>query len=74
MRFPLALKIFFLSLVTGLGGGYVAFRVAVFIALRVIEGEQRELLAHLIGLLAGWLFGICAAITAGVMAGRATKG
>jgi hypothetical protein len=70
---PTALKVFFLSLFFGLGGGYLAFRVAVFIALKVIEGEHAEIYAQAIGLLAGAMVGICSAITAGVMAGRATK-
>ncbi|MFT3838216.1 MAG: hypothetical protein QM723_14635 [Myxococcaceae bacterium] len=70
---PTALKVFFFSLLFGVGGFYVSFRVAVFIALKMIEGEHAELYAHAIGLLAGALVGICSAITAGVMAGRATK-
>jgi uncharacterized membrane protein YraQ (UPF0718 family) len=74
MRLPIALKIFLWSLVWGLAGGYLAFRVAVFIALRFIEGEHREVMANLIGLLVGWLLGICSAVTAGVMAGRSAKG
>lgn len=73
MRLPLALKIFLWSLCWGLAGGYVSFRVAVFIALRFVEGEHREVLANLIGLLAGWLLGICSAVTAGVLAGRSAK-
>ncbi len=70
---PTAVKVFLLSLVFGLGGGYVAFRTAVFIALKLIDGEHAELYAQMIGLLVGALVGICSAITAGVMAGRATK-
>jgi hypothetical protein len=72
-RMPTALKIFLSSLLFGLGGGYLAFRVAVYIALRLIEGEYAEFYAHAIGLLAAALVGVCSAITAGVMAGRATK-
>jgi len=70
---PTALKVFFWSLICGLLGGFAAFKLALFIALKVIEGEHAEIFAHLIALLAAALVGICSAITAGVMAGRATK-
>ena len=69
---PTALKVFLMSLVCGLGGGYLAFRVAVFIALKLIDGEHAEIYAQMIGLLAGAMVGVCSAITAGVMAGRTT--
>lgn len=70
---PTALKVFFFSLLFGVGGAYLAFRVAFFIALKFIEGEHAEIYASAIALIAGGLVGVCSAITAGVMAGRATK-
>ncbi len=70
---PVALKVFLLSLLFGLGGGYLAFRIAFFIALKLIDGEHAIIYANMIALLAGALVGVCSAITAGVMAGRATK-
>ncbi|HEX4622722.1 MAG TPA: hypothetical protein VH208_14255 [Myxococcaceae bacterium] len=70
MKLPVALKIFFFSLVCGVGGGYVGFRVAYWLALRFLRGDYAELLAILIAALGALLVGASAAITGGVMAGR----
>ena len=70
---PVALKVFFFSLLAGVGGGYGAYKLAVFIALRFLKGEYAEMMAVLIGLVAALAIGICSAITAGVLAGRATR-
>jgi hypothetical protein len=67
---PGALKIFMLSLLAGAGGGYVAFRVAFYVALRFLTGEYREALAIAIAALSALLVGTASAVTAGVLAGR----
>jgi hypothetical protein len=67
---PSALKIFLLSLLAFGAGGYVAFRVAFFIALKLISGEYREPLALGVAALAALLIGTASAVTAGVLAGR----
>lgn len=67
---PAALKIFLLSLLSFAAGGYVAFRVAFYIALKLISGEYREPLAMLVAVLAALLIGTASAVTAGVLAGR----
>ena len=69
----LAFKIFVCSLVARVAGGYGAFRLGVFLALKFVHGEHAELMATAIGMLAGAAVGICSAITAGVLAGRATR-
>jgi hypothetical protein len=70
MGLPVALKIFVLSLVCGVGGGYLGFRVAFWLALRFIHGEYAELVAVLVAALGALLVGGSAAITGGIMAGR----
>jgi hypothetical protein len=70
MGIPVALKIFFFSLVCGVGGGYLGFRIAYWVALRFLKGEYAEVLAILIAALGALLVGGSAAITGGVMAGR----
>jgi hypothetical protein len=70
MRFPVALKIFFFSLLCGVGGGYLGFRIAYWLALRFLSGDYAEFLAILIAMLGALLVGGSAAITGGVMAGR----
>jgi hypothetical protein len=70
MGLPVALKIFFLSLLCGVGGGYVGFRIAFWLALKFLQGEYAEFMAMLIAMLGALLVGGSAAITAGVMAGR----
>ncbi len=71
--FPLALKVFFLSLVSGAGGGYGAFKLAAFLTLRYWKGESPEVYAMMFGAAAALIVGVCSAITAGVLAGRATR-
>lgn len=70
---PVALKVFLLSLVCGGGGGYLAFRVVFYLALRFVGGEYREAIAIAVAALAALLIGTASAVTAGVLAGRATK-
>ena len=70
---PLALKVFFFSLLAGAGGGYGAFKVGLFIALKFCKGEYAEPMAFAIAVAAGAVVGICSAITAGVLVGRATR-
>ena len=67
---PVGLKVFLLSLVAGAGGGYVAFRLAFFVAYKLISGEYREPLSMAIAVLSALLFGMASAVTAGVLAGR----
>ncbi|MBS1148660.1 MAG: hypothetical protein H6Q89_358 [Myxococcaceae bacterium] len=71
--FPLALKVFFFSLVAGVGGGYGAFKLAVFLVLKYWKGENVEPISLLIGLIAALVLGVCSAVTAGVLAGRVTR-
>ena len=71
--FPLALKIFFFSLVTGVGGGYGGYRLGFILALRFWRGENPEAMAVFFGMLAALVVGVCSAITGGVLAGRVTK-
>ena len=70
MGIPVALKIFFFSLVCGVGGGWVGFRVAYWLAMRFISGEYAEVVAILVAALGALLVGGSAAITGGIMAGR----
>jgi hypothetical protein len=70
---PLALRVFFFSLLAGVGGGYVAFKVAFFIAMKFARGDYREAVAMVIALVAALLIGGCSAITAGVLAGRRNR-
>lgn len=67
---PLALKIFLASLTTGVGGGYVGFRVAYYVAMKYLEGDYREGMAALIALGAAVAVGIASAVTTGVMMGK----
>jgi hypothetical protein len=69
----LALKIFLCSLLAGAGGGYLGFRFAVWVALKFLKGENAQPIAVLIGFAAALAVGVCSAITAGVLAGRAAK-
>lgn len=69
----LAFKIFICSLLAGVGGGYGAFKLGTFIALKYLKGEYAEAMAMAIGCLAALLIGGCSAITAGVLAGRAAR-
>lgn len=70
---PLALKVFFFSLLTGAGGGYAAFKIAVYLTLKYWRGDNPDSISFLMGLAAALVFGTCSAITGGVLAGRATK-
>jgi len=67
---PAALKIFILSLFAGALGGYAAFRLAFYVAWKLISGEYREMLALGIAVLAALLVGVASAVTAGVLAGK----
>ena len=67
---PVALKIFVLSLVSGAFGGYAAFRVGWYLAMRFVSGEYREAIAMAVGVLSALLIGTASAVTAGVLAGR----
>jgi hypothetical protein len=71
--FPLALKVFLVSLIAGVGGGYGAFKLAVFLVLKYWKGGDVEIVSILTGVLAALAFGVCCAVTAGVLAGRATR-
>ncbi len=68
-----ALKIFLLSLISGAGGGYLAFRVAFFLALRFWKGDNAELIAMAAAVLSALVVGCASAVTAGVLAGKATR-
>lgn len=71
---PLALKIFLLSLTTGLGGGYVGFRVGFYLALRFLpESEMKEIYSGLIAVIAAAAMGVASAVTTGVLAGKRAK-
>lgn len=70
---PLAIKIFFLSLVSGVAGGYGAFRLALFIAAKFFDGELAEIYVAMIAVAAALLVGMASAVTAGVLAGRSTQ-
>jgi hypothetical protein len=67
---PVALRIFFSSLVVGLASGYSAFRVAMWLALKFLTGEYAEVLAVVISIGSGLAVGVAAAVTAGVLAGK----
>lgn len=71
--FPLALKIFCFSLFAGVGGGYGGFKLAVFLVLKYWKGDNLETISVLCGMAAGLVIGVCSAVTAGVLAGRATR-
>ena len=68
-----ALQIFLLSVVSGAGGGYLAFRIAFFLTLRFWRGENVELIAMMAAVLSALVFGCASAVTAGVLAGKATR-
>ena len=70
---PLALKVFFFSLLAGVGGGYGAFKLGVFLALKYWEGEHAQAIAMAIGAASTLVVGVCSAVTAGVLAGRVTR-
>ena len=70
---PVALRIFLLSLICGGTGGYAAFRIAFFLAMRFGRGEYREVIAMAIAVLSALLVGTASAVTAGVLAGRNKK-
>ena len=67
------MKIFVWSLLAGAGGGYLGFRLAVFIALKFLKGEHAQPIAVAIGFASALMIGVCSAITAGVLTGRAAK-
>jgi len=69
---PLAMKVFFLSLITGVGTAYGAFHVAMWAVMKYWEG-QPEPVAVIVAVLASVVVGISSAITAGVLVGRATR-
>ena len=69
----LALKIFLFSLLAGAGGGYLGFRLAVYVALKFVSGENAQAIALAIGFASALMIGVCSAVTAGVLAGRAAK-
>lgn len=68
-----AFKIFLLSVVSGAGGGYVAFRVAFFLTMRFWRGENVEAIAVIAAVLSALVFGCASAVTAGVVAGKASR-
>lgn len=68
-----AFKIFLLSLVSGVGGGYVAFRVTFFLVLKFWKGDNVDAMAVIFSVLAALAVGCASAVTAGVIAGKATK-
>lgn len=71
---PLALKIFLLSLTTGLGGGYVGLRIGFWLALRYLPpDDMRELYAGMIAIVACASVGVATAVTTGVIAGKRSK-
>ncbi|MFL5318716.1 MAG: hypothetical protein ACJ790_03600 [Myxococcaceae bacterium] len=70
---PLALKIFLMSLLTGVGGGYAGFRVAWYLAMRYGEGEYKEGIAILVAIAGAAAVGIASAVTTGVMMGKRSK-
>lgn len=69
----IALKVFFVSLLGGAGGGYVAFRVAVYLTVRFWRGDQVEVMAMIFGVISALVVGCASAVTAGVLAGRAAR-
>jgi hypothetical protein len=71
--FPLALKVFFLSLFAGVGGGYGAFKLGVFLVMKYWKGDNLDTIAVLAGMAAALIVGVCSAVTAGVLAGRVTR-
>ena len=70
---PMALKVFCFSLLAGVGGGYGAFRLAVFLVVRYWKGDNIEVVSMLLGMAAALILGESCAVTAGVLAGRATR-
>ena len=70
---PLALKVFFFSLISGVGSGYGAFRLCVYLVLKYWKGDNVDTLSLLFGMAAALLVGVSSAVTAGVLAGRASK-
>ena len=67
---PVALRVFFSSLLVGLAGGYGAFRLAFWLGLKFLRGEYAEIFAMMIAVLAALAVGVSAAVTAGVLAGK----
>ncbi len=70
---PIAIKIFFMSLVAGVAGGYGAFRLALFIAAKFFKGELAEIYVAMIAVAAALLVGMASAVTAGVLAGKSSQ-
>lgn len=71
---PLALKIFLLSLTTGLGGGYVGFRVGFWLALKFVpDSEMKDVYTVMIALISCAATGVATAVTTGVLAGKRAK-
>jgi len=68
---PTGLRVFLLSLLFGALGGYVAFRVAFYLAMRFVGGEYRDVIAIAAAVLSALLIGCASAVTAGVLAGKA---
>ena len=69
----MALRVFFYSLLAGGVGGYGAFRIAMFLALKFLRGEYAEIMAGAIAILSALLVGVASAVTAGVLAGKAAN-
>ncbi|MBL8956467.1 MAG: hypothetical protein JNK82_37175 [Myxococcaceae bacterium] len=70
---PVGLRVFLLSLVCGAAGGYAAFRVAFWLAMKFVGGEYRDVIAIGAAVLSALLIGCASAVTAGVLAGRARR-
>ena len=71
---PLALKIFLLSLGSGVAGGYGGFRLGFWLALKFLrDDEMKEPLAVMIAIASCVAVGVASAVTTGVIAGKATK-
>ncbi len=70
---PVGLRVFLLSLLFGALGGYAAFRVGFWLAMRFVGGEYRDVIAIGVAVLSALLVGCASAVTAGVLAGRATR-
>ena len=70
---PLAIKIFFLSLVSGVAGGYGAFRLALYVAAKFFDGEMAEIYVAMIAVGSALVVGMASAVTAGVLAGKSAQ-
>ncbi len=70
MRLPDGLKVFLLSLLAAAFGGYTAFRLAFWLAMKLISGEHKEALALAVAVLSSLLVGVASAVTAGVLSGK----